>query len=447
MIKRFIFWVVVACAAAVAPAQAKTIYSEHFTLKNGMEVIVIPNHKVPAVSHMVWYKVGSIDEPYGKSGIAHFLEHMMFKATDKLASGEFSKIVAENGGIENAFTSFDFTSYFQNIAVDKLPTVMELEADRMRNLRFNEDEITKERAVILEERNMRVDNDPGSQLTEQMRAVLYLHHPYGTPLIGWRHEIEALSKEDLTQFYHTYYAPNNAILVVSGDITAAKLKPMAEKYFGSIEQSDIPPRRIIKEPEPRVERRVELFDPKVNKPELVRYYLAPSQTVGEKQYAYALTLLSQILGGSETSRLYQALVVDQGLAAGAASYYDDLGLGPEIFGIKLVLKDEKDLEAAENAMDAVLASIVKDGITDEELARVKYVFKADTLYSRDGFRTLAYAFGQALASGLSPAYVENWEDTMGAVTKEQIQQAAAYVLQKRKSVTGILHVGQEKEPN
>ena len=417
---------------------ASAIYSEHFVLPNGLEVVVIPNHRVPAVSHMLWYKVGAIDEPTGKSGIAHFLEHLMFKGTKTSKPGDFSAKIAKNGGNDNAFTSFDFTAYFQNIAVDKLPLVMGMEANRMQNLIFDNEEILKERDVIIEERSMRVDNKPASVLAEQMRAALYLHHPYGTPLIGWRHEIEALTKEDAERFYRKYYAPNNAVLIVAGDITAKKLKPLAEKYYGVLPRGESLERLVLQDPEPVAERRIILRDGRVKKPEITRYYLAPTQTAGQTQHAYALTVLAHIMGGTDTSRLYQALVVDKSLAASAYSYYDDLGLYKGIFAVKIVPNDSKEIDEAEEAADAVLAEIVAQGVTDEELQRAKDMLKAESIYARDGFRTLAYAFGQALTVGMPMEYVTNWDREIENVSKDDILAAAQYILKKERSVIGIL---------
>lgn len=417
---------------------AKSLYSESFTLPNGMKVVVVPNHKVPAVSHMLWYKVGSIDETPGKSGLAHFLEHLMYKGTKKVKAGEFSAIVAKNGGNENAFTSMDFTSYFQNIAVDKLPLVMELEADRMTNLILEEKGVDKERDVIVEERRTRVDNEPSAMLAEQMQAALYLNHPYHRPLIGWEHEMKTLTQQDAEQFYQKFYAPNNAVLIVAGDITAAELKPLAMKYYGKLPRRDVPQRVMIKEPVQEAERRVTFYDAKVKKPEFMRYYLAPTQTVGEKKYAYALVVLSQILGEGDTSRLYRSLVVEKKLAAGVYSSYGELGIGPGKFTLYAVPKEKVTLSEVEKAVDEVVEKILKAGVTQEEVDQAKKYLVAETIYDREGFRGMAYAYGQALTAGMTTDYVENWSDRIARVTKEEVEAAARYVLKPQKSVTGLL---------
>lgn len=423
-------------ASLTSPAIAGN--SESFTLKNGMQVVVITNTKVPAVSHMVWYKIGSQDETQGTSGIAHFLEHLMFKGTKKFPKGQFSSLVARAGGNDNAFTSSDYTAYFQNIAKDKLELVMELEADRMQNLVFDEEAVAKERQVILEERSSRIDNEPSSLLQEQMKALLFLNHTYGRPLIGWRHEMEGLTAEDAKKWYDSYYAPNNAILIVSGDITAAELKPLAEKYYGGIKQKNIPARHFLKEPEHIAASYVILSDEKVAKPEWNRYYIAPSINSGKKEYCAPLIVLSYILGDSNTSRLYQKLVVEDETAANIGSYYDDLMLGPSIFNLSGTPSDKHSLADIEKAVDAQIADIQKNGITDEELKRAKHSLIADTVYSHEDLKTLAYNYGQAMAVGAGTEYVESWQDRINAVTAEQIKEAANAVLRKENSVTGKL---------
>src|SRR5882762_9074070 len=211
-------------------ASAQQFGAEGFTLANGLEVVVIPNHRVPAVTQMVWYKAGGADEVAGKSGIAHFLEHLMFKGTTEVAPGMFSRIVAQNGGRDNAFTGEDYTAYHQTVALDRLPLVMKLESDRMANLVITDAVVLPEREVIIEERRSRIDNSPAALLNEQVNTAIYLHHPYRIPTIGWEHEMEQLSTADALAHYRAWYAPNNAVLVVAGDVTAAQLKPIAEQY-------------------------------------------------------------------------------------------------------------------------------------------------------------------------------------------------------------------------
>lgn len=425
-------------ALAVSPSDAAVFKPESFTLSNGMQVVVVSNHRAPIVRHMVWYKVGSADEPKGKSGIAHFLEHLMFKATNKLKSGEFSKIVARNGGRDNAFTSYDYTGYHQTVAVDRLEVVMALEADRMRNIILDPKEIEPERQVVQEERRSRTDNSPGAKLGEQFNAALYLNYPYHDPVIGWAHEIEALTLADLKSFYDTYYRPNNAILVVDGDITAEQLRPLAEKYYGVIPAGKIPPRIRPQEPPHNAARQVTLRDARVRQPSWRRAFLAPSLIYGEKKHAYPLQVLSQIFGGGTTSRLYRSLVIDQKIAVSAGSYYDSDGLGPSSFGISASPAPGVGMDKLAAAIEAEIAKLQNDGVTEKEVSRAKTSLQAVAIYARDSIGSGARTLGSALASGQTIDDVESWPDKIGGVTKSQIDEAAKAILVDKSSVTGLL---------
>jgi zinc protease len=416
-----------------------------FTLKNGMDVVVIRNNKMPVISHMVWYKIGGADESIGKSGIAHFLEHLMFKATKKYKSGEFSRKIAKIGGNDNAFTNTDYTAYYQNIPKEALEMVMELESDRMRNLIFDKEEILKERNVILEERRTRIDNNPRAQLNEQMKANLYLNHPYRHPLIGWYHEMATLTEEDARSWYKNYYNPANAILIVSGDITAEELKPLADKYYGSIPSGTKAIRNnFVQEPQHLAPRIVTLTDNKIQKEVLTRYYLAPSQIYGKKEYVYALALLSYLLGESDTSILYQDMVVENKQAVEVGSYYDDLKIGPSIFVLQASPADGVKLSKIEDMLNENIQKILIDGVNQQDLERAKKATIAASIYAREDLKTLANAYGAAMALGLGTAYVENWDNNMNAVTAEQIQAAAKYIFNPNKSVTGYLLAGDRK---
>src|SRR5437764_2207175 len=267
-----------ASSGALAQTTVTSAPPASFTLGNGLQVVVIPDHRTPVVTQMIWYKVGSADETPGKSGLAHFLEHLMFKGTVKHPAGEFSQTVLKIGGNENAFTSLDYTGYFQRVPREQLAKMMEFEADRMTGLILKDENVLPERDVVLEEFNMRVANNPDARLTEQMMAALYLNHPYGRPVIGWRQEIEQLDREDALAFYKRFYAPNNATLVITGDVDPNDLRPIAERTFGEIvAQPAIPARRLRpQEPQPVAPRTVTLSDPRVEQPGLKRYYLAPS---------------------------------------------------------------------------------------------------------------------------------------------------------------------------
>ncbi len=422
--------------------------ASEFTLANGMKVVVIPDHRAPVVTQMVWYRVGAADEAPGVSGIAHFLEHLMFKSTEKIAPGEFSKIIARLGGTDNAFTSQDATAYFQRIAKERLPEVMAMEADRMVNLRLTENEVLTERDVILEERRSRVENNPMAILDEQMGAALYLAHPYRIPTIGWEHEMAKLSREDALSFYKLHYAPNNAILVVSGDVTPEEVKRLAEERFGKIPANPaIKARQRPQEPPHRAGVRVELKDARAGKASLHRYYLAPSYTTAAPGEAEALDLLMKIAGGGATSRLYRKLVVEDHIASSAGGYYGGSGLDSSKIGVYAVPADGASLDALEAGIDAVLAEIRDKGVTEAELERAKRLYLAEYIYESDNQSTLARRYGWALTSGRTVADVEAWPDRISKVTREDIKKAAQTYLDIRRSVTGrLLPVAPEGAP-
>jgi len=432
------FWAFLNAAVFNAPAQAAVFNPDTFTLSNGMRVVVIRNNRVPVVTHMVWYGVGAADEGPGESGIAHFLEHLMFKGTKKRAPGEFSKILARNGGQENAFTSSDYTAYFQTVAVDRLEMVMEMEADRMTNLVLTEKAVETEKAVVMEERRSRTDNNPASRLAEQVNAVLFLNHPYRRPVIGWAHEIEALNLGSIMAFYKKWYAPGNAILVVAGDITPERLKPLAEKYYGSIPAQPATPRRRPMEPPQTAKRTVTLKDARVRQPSWGRTYLAPSLLTGETKHAYALEVLANIFGHGATSRLYQSLVVESQLALSAGAYYGADERGPSRFTLYAAPKPGVSMETLESKIEEELAKLLEGGITPSELKRAKKRMQAQAIFARDSLSGGARTLGAALAAGLTVEDVETWPDRIGAVTVEQISAAAKAILKDIRSVTSYL---------
>ena len=410
-----------------------------FKLDNGMRVVVIPDHRAPVVQHMVWYRVGSSDEVRGKSGIAHFLEHLMFKGTEKLGPGQFSKIIARNGGQDNAFTSNDSTAYFQSVAKDRLPLVMEMEADRMVNLRLLETDVTNERKVILEERRSRVENDPSAQLDEQMRAVLYQNHPYHTPVIGWFHEMAELSRADAFTFYHRYYAPNNAILVVAGDVEPADVLKLAKATYGKLPANPATLRaERPTEPPSIAARRVEMVDARAGQPTLVRQYLAPCYAKAAPREAEALDLLMKVLSGGATSRLYKALVVDQKIASSIEGAYSGEALDSGRIALYAVASAGATLEDLETAMDKVIADTVANGVTDAELARARSAYVASYVYESDGIGALARRYGWGLVNGQSIADIEDWPERLKTVTAADIKAAAASYLTSKASVTGWL---------
>lgn len=427
----------VALSLVALPAHLQAQEVTTFTLDNGMDVVVIEDHRAPAVTHMVWYRSGSADEPPGASGVAHFLEHLLFKATDTLASGEFSTTVAANGGNDNAFTSYDYTAYFQRVAADRLPLMMQMESDRMNNLRLTEEDITTERQVILEERSSRTDTNPNAIAGEQLRAALYMNHRYGTPIIGWRHEMEALDMADVLSFYDLYYSPNNAILVVAGDVDPAEVRRLAEDYYGPIPaEPHLPARFRPAEPPQLAERRLIYEDARVSQPYVTRAYLAPERDPGEQETAAALTYLAEILGGSNfTSLLGRALTFDTQTALFTGASYDGMNLDSGSFSLTVLPTEGVTLEQAEAAMDKVLTDFLAQGVDPDQFARIRTQLHASEIFARDNVAGLANRYGAALASGLSVEDVQAWPDILQSVTPEDVLAAARAMLDRRQSVT------------
>lgn len=410
-----------------------------FALDNGMQVVVVEDHRAPVVQHMVWYRAGSADEPKGSSGVAHFLEHLLFKATDTLEAGELSATVARNGGRDNAFTSYDYTAYFQRVAADRLELMMRMESDRMRNIRLTEENIDTERDVIIEERNQRTENNPGALFGEQIAAAQYLNHRYGVPIIGWMHEMLTLDMEDALGFYEIYYSPNNAILVVSGDVTPEEVRTLAEKYYGVIPANpDLPERIRTEEPPQTAERRLIFRDARVAQPYVRRSYLAPERDAGAQEKAAALTFLAEIIGGGTTSYLTDALQFDTQIATYSAAFYRGVSLDDTTFNLIVVPRPNVSLQEAEDALDAALAQFLIDGVDPEQLDRIKLQIRADQIYARDDVDRIANRYGQALSAGLTVEDVQAWPDVLEAVTAEDIIEAARDVFDKRASVTGWL---------
>jgi zinc protease len=411
----------------------------HFTLANGLEVVVIPDRRTPVITHMVWYRVGAADETPGKSGLAHFLEHLLFKGTKKNPQGLFSQTVATIGGSENAFTSSDYTGYFQRTSRDRLKLMMEFESDRMTNLVLTDDVVKPELQVVLEERNSRVENNVNARLAEQMEAALYLNHPYGRPVIGWRQEIEGLTREHALEFYKRFYTPNNAILIVAGDVTPEEVKKLAEETYGKVPRvAEVKPRMRPQEPKQEAPRTVTLADPRVTQPSLSRYYLAASYTSGRPGEAEAIDILTHILGRGANSRLYQKLVVDSGLAVSAGSSYYGTALDTTRLGVYATPKPGTSLTQVEEAMDAVIADVIEKGVTQDELERSRNRLIADAVYAQDSQSSLARWYGASMSTGLTIEQIRSWPDRLRAVTVDDVKNAARQVLDKRRSVTGYL---------
>lgn len=417
-----------------------------FDLDNGLKVVVIEDHRTPVVTHMVWYKVGASDEPPTKSGIAHFLEHLMFKGTAAHPAGEFSTVVADIGGQENAFTSSDYTAYFQKVAKEHLGLMMEFEADRMTGLVLAPDDVKSELQVVLEERSSRTDNDPSAQLGEELDAALYLAHPYSRPIIGWKHEIEGLTREDALAFYERYYTPNNAVLIVAGDVTPDEVRSLAEATYGKVARRAEPGERLRpREPEPRAARTVSMANPRVQQESVRRAWLVPSYQTAAPGEAEALDVLSGILGGGANSRLYKSMVVDGGEAAAAGGYYQGSALDDSRFMVYAVPKPDVDLDKLTADFDEAIADLVANGVTEAELNRVKNSLVAESVYAQDSQSTLARIYGTALTTGSTVADVAAWTDRIRAVTGEQVVEAARKYLTPERSVTGYLQAVTEHE--
>ncbi|MDA0676267.1 MAG: pitrilysin family protein [Proteobacteria bacterium] len=440
----FVLFALVAAWTVISPVRAAVFNPETFTLDNGLQVVVIPNHRVPVVTHMIWFRVGSADEPAAQTGIAHFLEHLMFKGTPSFPAGEFSATVARIGGQENAFTSYDFTAYYQTVALDRLERVMAMEADRMNNLVLSEEDVRTEREVILEERRMRVDNDPASRLHEQASAVQFLNHPYRLPVIGWEHDIRKLSREQALAFYQAYYAPNNAILVVGGDITAAELKPLAEKYYGALPREPDIVRTWTDEPPQLAARSIAMRDARVRQPSWGRDYVAPSYIWGDTRQAFALQVLAEILGGTENSRLYRRLVVEEKLAVRAGAAYSPTSRGPSTFDFYASPRDGHDLERMQAEIEREIAALLSDGVTENEVDKAKARLRAQAIYARDSLTTGANVLGRAIAIGQSVDDVEAWPERIAAVTATEVVQAARAVLVNERSVSTFLYPAKEQ---
>lgn len=411
-----------------------------FTLDNGMQVIVVEDHRAPVVVHMVWYKVGSADEQAGRSGIAHFLEHLMFKATDNMEAGELSRTVTANGGQDNAFTSFDYTAYFQRVASDRLELMMQMEADRMVNLALVPEDIATERDVVIEERSQRTDSNPGALFREQRQAAQYMNHRYGVPIIGWRHELENLTLEYANEFYKEFYAPNNAILVVAGDVSPDEVKVLAETHYGVLPPNpDLKPRVRSQEPRQLSERRITFHDERVAQPYITRTYLAPERDSGAQEKAAALVYLAELLGGEgATSILGNALQFETQTAVYTSAFYGGMSLDDTTFGFVVVPVQGVSLQEAEDALDAEIKKFIASDIDLDFFERIKMQIRANAIYEQDDVRGIGQTYGAGLSQGLTVEDIRAWPTILQAVEPEDVIAVAKEVLVKNNAVTGWL---------
>lgn len=451
MMKRFLFvFLFIFCAfldVSQSLAQDKVFNAQSFELENGLQVVVVENHRAPVVTHMMWYKVGAADEPRGKSGIAHFYEHLMFKGHSHpelgtFEPGEFSRIVRSLGGEDNAFTSQDYTAYFQSIASEHLEQMMQMEAGRMRGLNIPQSEFDSENKVILEERAQRTDNDPRAQMAEQMNEALYPNHPYAIPIIGWAHEIKALTLEDATAFYDEYYVPNNAVLVVSGDVQAKDVFAMAKRTYGLIERGAEMVRERTVSPPFISQTTVTLKHESIQQPVFQRKYRVPSYRQ-KRDGSLALQVLDSIMGGGASSRLYKNLVVEQKLATSVSLSYRSASWDDGSVSVSATPTEGTALDQVAHAIENELRNLIANGITEDELKEAKLKLQAEAIYARDSLSGPAMIIGYSIVTGSSLDDIETWPAQIEGVTAAQVQAVAAKYLNpdapyKYPPVNGIL---------
>ena len=429
------FFVALLVAGTLQVAQAEVF--EH-TLSNGLKVIVKEDHRAPVVVQQIWYKAGSMDEITGKTGIAHVLEHLMFKGTKQVPAGEFSRRIAAAGGRENAFTSYDYTAYFQQLHKSKLPLAMRLESDRMHGLNLTDAEFSKEIKVVMEERRMRTDDDPHSLLQEKMMSVIFQEHPYQHPVIGWMSDLETLTAADAKAWYRQWYAPNNATLVIAGDVDASVVFKLAQRYYGNIPRQVLPIRRNFTEPAQLGIKHLAVKAP-AELPQLVMSYHAPVLSKPAQDWQpYALEIMVGVLDGSESARLNKHLVREQQIASAVGVGYDSASRGPGLITLEATPSTGKTIGEVEAALRQEIASLVKDGVSAEELQRVKAQVRAGEVYKLDSVFYQAMQIGQMESIGLGHKTLPLMLEKLQAVTAEQVQQVALTFLQDDNLTVAVL---------
>jgi zinc protease len=431
-----------AVAAALNQSASQTRIApnaEAFTLENGMQVVVIPDHRAPVVTQMVWYRAGAADEENGQSGVAHLLEHLMFKGTSAHPGNELDRRVAAIGGEQNAFTAADYTAYFERVATEHLGEMMELEADRMVNLVLSEQVVAPERDVVLNERLEVVESEPRELLNEALLRLLYLNHPYGRPIIGWNHEIKALSAEAALAFYRRHYTPDSAILIVAGDVTSGEVRGLAEQTYGKL------PARPHKvryprpaEPAPPGRRTIVVRHENVAEPQVQAAYLVASALTAGPGEAEALSVLAELVGGGATSRFYDELIRGAGPATEAGAFYNPNGLDSARFVVYGVPKPGISLRDLEGRIQQILTAVQEKGVSVEEVERAKRSLIADAIYAVDDQEALANSIGEALATGQTLRDVQDWPARIQAVTAASVQAVAHKYLRPAASATGYL---------
>jgi len=394
------------------------------TLANGLRVIVKEDKRAPTVAHLVWYRVGSMDETNGVTGVAHVLEHMMFKGTKTVAPGDFSRRVAAAGGRENAFTGNDYTVYFQQVERSRLELMMQLEADRMTNLVVIPDEFALEIKVVQEERRLRTDDRPRSLVYESLMAAAFQVHPYRRPVVGWMTDLESMTADDVRDWYARWYAPNNAFLVVVGDVSAQRVFELAETHYGAVPSRTLPSRKPQDEPAQAGARRVVVKAP-AELPYLLMGYKAPVlRDVARDREPYALAVLAAVLAGDESARLKRRLVRERRIANEAGASYDAYARGPGVLMLDGVPAQGRTVAELEAAFRAELAAIANDGVTPPELERAKIQFVANQVYKRDSIFAQALELGMLESAGLSFRDADRILEQVRAVTADEVRAAA-----------------------
>ncbi|MBR6355236.1 MAG: insulinase family protein [Alphaproteobacteria bacterium] len=410
--------------------------AQEWTLDNGLRVVTVENHKAPLVKQMLWYQVGAVDEFRGRGGSAHLLEHLLFRGTDKVSGEDFNRIMEKNGADSNAFTSYDVTVYHQFADVSRLEVLLALEADRMQNLNISEEDFEAERKIVFQERKQVVENNPSSPFSEKMRMMMWGTSPYGQPITGLPEEITALKYADTLDFYHKYYAPNNAILVLSGDIDAATVRPLVEKYYGKLEKRPVVREKIAPITED-THQTLQMRLPNIATPRVMRsFMLPPREELQEKIYAY--DILAELLGGGETAQLYRDLVLQSRQAVSVSASYNYMTRSNTVFGVAMTPNMEKPF-APETAVQTLNNALLKakKALTTERLAQVKRKISANMVYLNDNPETAANWLGYMLSMGFELADVQNYEEKINAVTLEAVQQAYEDLL-KASDMTAVL---------
>ena len=422
---RFSFYLMLICPSAWAAVGAGASDTHEFKLSNGLKLIVREDHRAPTVAHMAWYRAGSMDEVNGRTGVAHVLEHMMFKGTDKVKSGEFSRLVAAVGGRDNAFTSRDYTAYFQQVEKSKLNEVIKLEADRMSNLNFDDAEFLKEIQVVMEERRLRTEDNPASLLFESLMATAYMSSPYRHPIVGWMNDLENMKAADARDWYRSWYKPNNVTVVIVGDVDPKAVLQVVEKYYGAAAAKELPERKPQVEPPQKGIKSVQVKAPADNA-RLAMAWKVPKLQPGklDDPEPYALELLSAVLDGYDNARLNRQLVKQERVVNDVGVGYDMISRGPELFLISTSMAKGKTVEQAEISIRKALKEVADQGILESELKRIKVRTLADQIYKRDSIFGQAMEIGSTEMAGFSWREIDLMLEKMQSITPSQVQAVA-----------------------